>query len=123
MYCNLVFYYRAYLKRSVLFFCTLLFICASVLCTSLHAFICLCVPLLCSGSLTQSTSMSHIEGAGQTWSKKSLRWDPDILHHSNISFLNQAFLTLPPPLNFFSAAHCQPYPLAFLLAWTVMWTL
>eukprot|EP00066_Takifugu_rubripes_P013114 XP_011602380.1 PREDICTED: calmodulin-regulated spectrin-associated protein 3 isoform X1 [Takifugu rubripes] len=25
-----------------------------------------------SGSLTQSTSMSHIEGAGQTWSKKSL---------------------------------------------------
>uniref|UniRef100_H3C650 Calmodulin regulated spectrin associated protein family member 3 n=1 Tax=Tetraodon nigroviridis TaxID=99883 RepID=H3C650_TETNG len=47
-----------------------LLICASVL----HAFICLCVcvPLLYSGSLTQSTSMSHIEGAGQTWSKKSL---------------------------------------------------
>lgn len=30
------------------------------------------VPLY-SGSLTQSTSMSHIEGAGKTWSKKPLR--------------------------------------------------
>lgn len=35
--------------------------------------------------------MSHIEGAGQTWSKKSLRWDPDILHHSNIFFLKSVF--------------------------------
>lgn len=120
MYCNLDFFFLLWIfKTFCSFFCTVL-ICASVLCTSLHAFICLSVPLLCSGSLTQSTSMSHIEGAGQTWSKKSLRWDPDILHHLNIFVLHQAFLTLPPPLNFFSAAHCQPYPLAFLLAWTVM---
>lgn len=44
-------------------------LCLRVVCMPLH--VCVCV-LLYIGSLTQSTSMSHIEGVGKTWSKKSL---------------------------------------------------
>lgn len=63
--------------------------------------------------------MSHVEGVGQTWSKKSLRWDPDILHNSHFFFLKIDFSNFTIA-QLFSAARCQPYPLAFPLAWTVM---
>lgn len=88
---HVVFYYcfltsYQYLKLLYIFFsfswCIVLLICASlcgvhpcVVCMLLH--VCVCVPLY-SGSLTQSTSMSHIEGVGKTWSKKPLRYDPYI---------------------------------------------
>lgn len=52
------------------FIVVLLDLCIPVWCACLYVSVC---PPLYSGSLTQSTSMSHIEGVGKTWSKKPLR--------------------------------------------------
>ncbi|CDQ71958.1 unnamed protein product [Oncorhynchus mykiss] len=46
------------------------FFCIYFWCLSLHALTSACVSLWCLLSLTQSASMSHVERAGRTWTKK-----------------------------------------------------